>query len=495
MKRALIIFGLLALIVALPISMRRETVTVSPEKADDRLVIITPHNESIREEFGEAFAAWWKKRTNRTIYVDWRTPGGTSEIRMVLDAGFKAAKETKRDGIGIDVFFGGGEPDFASQAKQGRLVPLEVFTHHPDWFGEQAAVPPGFTGETYFPADHVWVGCCVSRFGLAYNPDVLKRLGASVPQRWDDLADPKLIGAVALADPTKSGSVARAFELVVQDQMQRALANAGPDLEKAKAEGWDNGMRLILKMGANSRYFTDSASKVPHDIGQGDAAAGMCIDFYGRSYHQELMRPDGTSRVDWRSPIGGATLSADPVAVLKGAPHAEIAQAFVEFVLSPEGQTLWSGKPGTPGGPKTHALHRSPIRRDVYTPEILANSINPEGNPYTDGGTITYDKELTGKTFNTLRNIVKIACIDSHEEMKHAWKAMKAAGFPEEAMTAFCNVSAISYEKVGKGDPVLDGSDPLKAAAKAAELGEWFRANYRMAEQLAKQAPLTSTSR
>lgn len=488
MKRALVIFGLLALIVALPISMRRETVTVSPEKADDRLVIITPHNESIREEFGEAFARWWNMRSGRSLYVDWRTPGGTSEIRMVLDAGFKAAKETRREGIGIDVFFGGGEPDFASQAKQGRLATLEVFSRHPEWFGEQAAVPPGFTGEMYFPADHVWVGCCVSRFGLASNPDVLKRLGAPAPERWDDLADPRLIGGVALADPTKSGSVARAFELVVQDQMQRAIANAGPDLERAKSEGWDNGMRLILKMGANSRYFTDSASKVPHDIGQGDAAAGMCIDFYGRSYHQELMRPDGSSRVDWRSPIGGATLSADPVAVLKGAPHPEIAQAFVEFVLSPEGQTLWFGKPGTPGGPKIHALHRSPIRRDVYTPENLANSVTPEGNPYTAGGTITYDKELTGRTFNTLRNIVKIACIDSHEEMKRAWKAMKAAGFPEDAMTAFCNVSAVSYDKVGKGDPVLDGPDPLKASAKAAELGEWFRANYRMAEQLARQA-------
>jgi iron(III) transport system substrate-binding protein len=496
MKRALIIFGLLALIVLLPISMRRETATVSPEKAEDHLVIITPHNQSIREEFGEAFAAWWKTKTGRTIYVDWRNPGGTSEIRMVLDAGFRAAEESQREGLGIDVFFGGGEPDFASQAKQQRLVPLAVFTRHPDWFGDQAAIPSSFTGETYFPADHVWVGCCVSRFGVAYNPDVLKRLGAKIPQRWDDLADPKLLGAVALADPTKSGSVARAFELVVQDQMQRALSNAGPDLEKAKAEGWDNAMRLILQMGANARYFTDSASKVPHDIGQGDSAAGMCIDFYGRSYHEELLRPDGTSRVEWVSPIGGATLSADPIAVLKGAPHAEIAQAFVEFVLSPEGQTLWSGKPGSPGGPRTHALYRSPIRRDIYTPVILANSTNPGSNPYTAGDAITYDKELTGKAFNTLRNLVKIACIDSHEEMKQAWQAMKTAGFPEEAMTAFCNVSAISYEKMGKGNPQLDNKDnPLAAAAKAAELGEWFRANYRIAGQLAKQAPQTSPTR
>ena len=86
--RASIIFGLLALIVALPLVMRRQSATTSPRKADDRLVILSPHNESIRQEFGEAFATHWEKTTGRSIYIDWRTPGGTSEIRMVLDAGF-----------------------------------------------------------------------------------------------------------------------------------------------------------------------------------------------------------------------------------------------------------------------------------------------------------------------------------------------------------------------------------------------------------------------
>ena len=33
---------------------------------------------------------------------------------MVLDAGYKAAAETGRDSIGVDILFGGGEPDFAS---------------------------------------------------------------------------------------------------------------------------------------------------------------------------------------------------------------------------------------------------------------------------------------------------------------------------------------------------------------------------------------------
>ena len=114
------IFGLLVLIVALPMALRRQTVTIHSRNADDTLVILSPHNESIRQEFGEAFAAHWKTKTGRSIYIDWRSPGGTSEIRMVLDAGYKAADESGREGMGEDLFFGGGEQDFSGQAKKNR---------------------------------------------------------------------------------------------------------------------------------------------------------------------------------------------------------------------------------------------------------------------------------------------------------------------------------------------------------------------------------------
>ena len=475
--RASIIFGLLALIVALPLVMRRESATTSPRKADDRLVILSPHNESIRQEFGEAFAAHWKKSTGRSIYIDWRTPGGTSEIRMVLDAGFKAAEETGRQGIGVDLFFGGGEPDFTSQAKKGRLVPLRVFDSHPELFAKDGPIPETFTGERYYPTDHVWVGTCMSQFGICYNPDVLRRLKITPPATWNDLGDPRYAGALALADPTKSGSVARAFELLVQSEMQRASA---PDA------GWTNGLRLIQRMSANARYFTDSASKIPQDVGQGNAAAGMCIDFYGRSFAEELTSKSGEPRVVWIAPVGGTTLSSDPVAVLKGAPHPEVAQDFVEFCLSPEGQTLWFGKPGTPGGPQIRALHRTPIRRDVYTPQNLANSTMPDAKPYEDRGNFTYQRELTGASFNTLRQLVKIMCIDSHEEMKSAWLAIREAGMPADALAVFSDVSRVNYAESGNGDPLLDGADALKAADRAAELGEWFRANYRKAEAIAR---------
>jgi len=492
MKTKLIaILSLLGVIVGLPLAMKRQTQTASPDAADDRLVILSPHNESIRNEFGEAFAAYWREKTGRSVYVDWRSPGGTSEIRMVIDAGFKAASETGREGIGVDMFFGGGEPDFSGQARAGRLVALDVFEEMPELFGEGGVIPEIFTGERYYAEDKVWVGTCISQFGICYNPDFVKRLGLDPPEAWQDLGDPGYEGSLALADPTKSGSVARTFELLIQGEMQKSLRDKKPETrdqrEVAIAEGWIEGLRLIQRMAANARYFTDSASKIPLDVGQGNAAAGMCIDFYGRSYANELKTKDGRPRVVWIAPKGGTTMSADPIAVLKGAPQEEIAQEFVKFCLSREAQRLWFQKPGTAGGPEDRALHRTPIRMDMYEPEILEMTTMPGVLPYEDEGNFTYDRELTGKVFNTLRQLVKVMCIDSHDEMKEAWDAIIEAGMPDEALAVFQDVSAVPYEIAGKGDAGLDSRDTMVQAARMKELGEWFRANYRNAREIAER--------
>ena len=481
--KLIVILGLLGLIVALPLTLKKETATAPPSSADDTLVILSPHNESIRKEFGEAFAAWWMEETGRSIYVDWRTPGGTSEIRMVIDAGYKAAGETGREGIGVDIVFGGGEPDFSGQERAGRLLRLDVFEKFPELFGDEGAILETFTGERYFSDEKVWVGTCVSQFGICYNPDFLKRAGIAPPTKWMDLGDPAYRGSLALADPTKSGSVARTFELLVQAEMQKARAD-GRDV----ADGWSEGLRLIQRMAANARYFTDSASKIPQDVGQGNAAAGMCIDFYGRSYAEELLTAEGKKRVIWIAPKAGTTMSCDPVAILKGAPHEEIAQRFVEFCLSREAQRLWFQKPGTPGGPKERALHRIPIRRDMFVPEILALTTMPEADPYSDKGNFTYETELTGEVFNTLRQLVKVMCIDSHEEMKVAWAAMVSAGMPPEAVKAFNDVSKVRYAVSGQGDPGLDSKDSMIQSRRMQELGEWFRANYREATRISQRS-------
>jgi ABC-type Fe3+ transport system substrate-binding protein len=476
----------LAVIVAAPLVLRRDSEVGAAGSADDRLVVITPHNETIRSEFGEAFAGWWRERSGRTVYVDWRTPGGTTELRRVLDSGFDAADEGGREGVGVDVFFGGGDYEFRKQAEKGRLVPLEVFESHPQWF-EPGVIPASFTGERYYAADRSWVGVCLSQFGICYNVDTLERLGVPRPERWADLADPRLRGQVALADPTKSGSVTRAFEMILQQQMQRELERGGVPPDEALAEGWQRGIRLLQAIGANARYFSDSATKIPHDVAQGDSAVGMSIDFYGRSYNEKLKRPDGRSRLEWVAPVGGTSLSVDPVGVLRGAPHPELAHRFVEFLLSERGQLLWNARPGTPPGPVSRALRRMPVRRDLYTPDRLAWFSDPEALPYQRTGGFEYRSELTGRAFGALGLIVRAMCIDSHDELKAAWAALAESGGPPEARVLFEDVSAVSYRRVmDELVPMMKSADPVEVVRYSSGLGERFREQYRRARALAE---------
>lgn len=477
--------GVLAALVAVPLLLRKDT-TQRPAPGARRLVVFTPHSETIRREFAEAFSRRWRDRHGEDVYVDWRSPGGTSEIRLMLDAGYKAADEEKRAGIGADVFFGGGEPDFASQARKGRLVPLRVFADHPGWFAAGGPIPEFFTGERLWAKDRTWCSSCLSRFGICWAPKRWRATGLPDPVRWADLADPRLRGQLALADPTKSGSVARAFELIIQAEMVRSLGAperaAWPEKERL-ALGWAEGFRLVQRMAANARYFSDSSTKIPLDVADGNAVAGMCVDYYGAAFAHQVNRP-GDIRLAWTAPAGGTTVSGDPIAVLRGAPEQELAQAFVEFVLSPDGQALWSSPVGGAAGPRERELFRPPVRRDAYAalpPERAARS------PYLGADHLQYRPEFTAAAFGTIRRAVRAMCIDTHEELKEAWTEIIKAGMPADALAAMSDMSALPYRAGGEGDPGLESRDALVSAGRMTELGAVFRGNYRRAAELARR--------
>ena len=82
MKRILYLIAL-AGVILVPFVMRSKQSALVVSQADT-LVIVTPHNEAIRHEYALGFEAWYKKRTGKTVYVDWRVLGGTSEITRYL---------------------------------------------------------------------------------------------------------------------------------------------------------------------------------------------------------------------------------------------------------------------------------------------------------------------------------------------------------------------------------------------------------------------------
>ena len=58
----------------------------------EELVVITPHTESIRAEFERAFIRHMRENHQREVTLDWRIPGGTSDISRFLKS-FKPLRE------------------------------------------------------------------------------------------------------------------------------------------------------------------------------------------------------------------------------------------------------------------------------------------------------------------------------------------------------------------------------------------------------------------
>ena len=107
-KNAVIVIGIcLAILFGVPLFFRSDRVSTSTEA--QQVIIITPHNEQIRHEFGIGFAKWHKDKYGEDAQVVWSVPGGTSEIRRMLQSQYKHAIETgKTPGGDADLVFGGG---------------------------------------------------------------------------------------------------------------------------------------------------------------------------------------------------------------------------------------------------------------------------------------------------------------------------------------------------------------------------------------------------
>ncbi len=491
-----VIFLLLAAIIGTPfaLSLSRERSSI-PESAPS-LIVVTPHVQQIRDEFGRAFAAWHEREYGEPARIDWRTPGGTSEIRKQLEAQFlSVVKNLDNDAswtidqhqrlwlspgsVGLDVMLGGGsfdhnllKRDFAKhidrRSETGSTtirfqsdvtVSLSApagFTHAQldEWFGENKIGPQ----KLYDPDQH-WLGTALSSFGIVFNRDVFQDLAIDEPDTFDDLTDPRLVGWIALADPRQSGSITTTFDSI--------LGNSG----------WDEGWRILRAMSGNTRYFTSSSTKPPSDVSQGEAAAGLAIDFYGRGQAQTV----GGGRVGYTDPAGSVYVDADPVSILNGAPNPELARRFVEFCMSIEGQALWQFAPldspegadnptfnDAPLGPAHNALRRMPVRRIMYEQysEYFVDHINPFE--------IVSDVENPG-----WRTGVKVMmgcfAVDIAPECRKAWGAIARAkldeSFPADVL------AEMERLYFAWPDTPVD-ADGAYTVGESAELIPWTEANY-----------------
>ena len=520
LKKILVAALPIFVLLAIPFFLRPASGAPSDAPAE-KLVIISAHNESIKYEYDRAFRQYYRDRFGRDIELDFRSPGGTSDIVKYIADRYEAefrhffesdpangewtpeiakrfaepgvendptAPEAVRKarklflisdvGIGIDLMAGGGTFDMQRHAKRGFAVDGGAQKRHPEYFADDV-IPRSFGGDELYDKDGRYYGIVLSTFGICYNADRIAELAdPAPPKRWADLAAPRFYNTIALADPSKSGSANKCFEILIQ----QCMADSGsPD------KGWEEGLNLIKRIFGNARNLTDSAGKIPRDVAAGNAAAGMAIDTYGFTEQEwNELQFGGTPHFFYVPPEGGTAVSADPM--LRGAPNRKAAEAFIDFLLSIEGQKLHAFKTGTPGGPARHALRRPPIRRDLYAPEYREYRSDPDYNPYESGASFVYRPELTGPYYGLLRILIRAIALDPQPELQRAWKAIIDAGGPEkvpQAMRAF-NRLPFPYSEIADANRALR-RDAVEVAAVIRSWSESARLNYLEAERLAKE--------
>jgi ABC-type Fe3+ transport system substrate-binding protein len=468
--RVLAVLAALALVLGGPFAVRaarsgdRHAPALPPADGPVRtLVVVTPHVPQIQQEFGAAFARWHRRVYHEDARIDWRAPGGTSEILKQLEAQYTAAFRDKRLRIasvakgvavpdadtaiaGFDLMLGGGTFEH-SRLKRG--IEVEVPASIP---GQPAArvripmsTPAGFSqdqltawyaepnrcgSQPIYDPDQYWLGTALSGFGIVFNRDVLRERDINTdPSSFKDLTDHRYAGLLALADPRQSGSVTTTLESILNK------------------EGWD-GWRTLRELSANARYFSGSASRPPLDVSAGEAAAGLAIDFYGRGQSQTVMRPGetpDTARVGYVDPKGAVYIDADPVSILLGTPNADLARRFIEFTLTEEAQALWQfpptespagaanppGPDGRPMGPSRYALRRMPVRRVMY--DKYADHFVDKTNPFD----VAADLKSRGWR-DSIAIMMGAFGIDTAEELKAAWAALTRArtdpAFPKDTL-------------------------------------------------------------
>ena len=215
---------------------------------------------------------------------------GTTEVMGKLAAEFAAGQPRP------DVLFIADSVSMEALKRDNRL---EVHA---------AAKVDGFDSQAY-DEDRTYFGSKLITTGIAVNT-----AAKIAPVSWSDLMQPELKGQIAMPSPLYSGAAAIMFGTMAKR----------PDL------GWS----FFEKLKANDAVAVRGNGAVLRSVANGEKSYGVLVDFMAFNAKAQ------GSPIEFVSPKEGLTAVTEPVAILKTAQNQPAARAFVDFILSDEGQKL-----------------------------------------------------------------------------------------------------------------------------------------------------------
>jgi ABC-type Fe3+ transport system substrate-binding protein len=380
------------------------------------LVILTRHDTSIHAAFEEPFLATDFAQENNIIDIKWKTQ----------DAGFW---DDVIEAGGIDVLWGGGPTLFDNMQRGNYLEPLTsakmlaVLDRVPDEIAGADMKRKDGSG------DVVWVAAAISTFGFTINTVFLEENDLPHPNNWTHLAQPiwgSLLptATIAMGNAPKTTSNTRIYEIITQGM------------------GWDAGWVTMARMAGSARLYqgsveTQSASE------NGDVGVSMSIDFYG--YNSQANNPN----CEYVLPEGETIVNGDPIAICINSEQKNLAEGFLDFVLSAEGQSLWF----TPG------VRRMPVMEEAFeTPVGLENEkLHDLFEATLENQGIDFNDSLSLLINTAFIYYFEAVFNNAHDELTAAWEEIVDAYYAEEITLEQLNTLAATM-----GTPVtvnVDGED------------------------------------
>ena len=160
-----------------------------------------------------------------------------------------------------------------------------------------------------FDADRTYFGTKLITTGIVINTGAKMR-----PASWADLTKPEYRGQIAMPSPLYSGAAA----IMLGTMATRT----------------DLGWSYFEKLKAGDAVAVRGNGAVLNAVANGEKSYGVVVDFMAFNAKAK------GSPIDFVFPAEGLPAVTEPVAILKTAQNAAAARAFVDFILSDDGQKL-----------------------------------------------------------------------------------------------------------------------------------------------------------
>ena len=191
--------------------------------------------------------------------------------------------------------------------------------------------------------------------------------------------------------------------------------------------------------------------------------------------------------MNYVEPIGATIINPDPIAMVAGAEHHELAKQFIEFVLGFDGQKLWNTKAGAPGGPKQTSLRRLAIRPDVYAD---MTHFTDQVDPFETQ--IGFSKsQAREKTFGILGQLIEASCVNLLGELRDTRAAILKSANPGALTARLGTFPFDQKEALRRGDGYTKAT-PLQRVSMLRDWTNEFREEYRKLREDAASAKAPS---